>query len=95
MTGATLVANDASKKIVCAFCLGKHVSSSCIKFAKTKERREILQKYNKCFSCLQKGQRIKECRRAKLCSKCTRRKHHESLCDGTMRKREHLKCVVL
>ena len=81
-TGTTLVVNDASKKNVCAFCLGKHVSSSCRKFAKTKERREVLQKYNKCFSCLQKGRRIKECRRAKLCSKCTKRKHHESLCDG-------------
>ena len=43
------------KKVVCAFCLGKHVSSSCTKFAKTKENREVLQKYNKCFSCLQKG----------------------------------------
>ena len=38
-TGTTLVANDASKKILCAFCLGKHVSSSCTKFAKPKERR--------------------------------------------------------
>ena len=38
-TGATLVANDASKKNVCAFCLGKHVSSSCTKFAKN-ERKE-------------------------------------------------------
>ena len=82
MTGATLVANDASKKNLCAFCLGKQVSSSCTKFAKTKERREVLQKYSKCFSCLQKGHRIKECRRAKLCSKCTKKKHHESLCDG-------------
>ena len=35
-----------------------------------------------CFSCLQKGHRIKECRRAILCSKCTKMKHHESLCDG-------------
>ena len=58
------------------------MSSSCTKFAKTKERREVLQKYSKCFSCLQKGHRIKECRRAKLCSKCTKKKHHESLCDG-------------
>ena len=81
-TGATLVVNDASKKNVCAFCLGKHVSSSCTKFAKTKEKTEVLQKYSKCFSCLQKGHRIKECRRAKLCSKCTKRKHHELLCDG-------------
>ena len=82
VTGTTLVANDASKKNICAFCLGKQVSSSCTKFAKTKERGEVLQKYNKCFSCLQKEHRIKECRRAKLCSKCTKRKHHESLCDG-------------
>ena len=80
--GATLVENDASKKIVCAFCVGKHVSSSCTKFAKTKEMREVLQKYNKCFSCFQKGHKIKECRGAKLCSKCTKRKHHELLCDG-------------
>ena len=42
-TGATLVVNDALKKKVCAFCLGKHVSSSCTKFAKTKERREVQQ----------------------------------------------------
>ena len=68
--------------MVCAFCLGKHVSSSCTKFAKIKERREVFQKYNKCSSCLQKGHKIKECRRAKLCSKCTKKKYHESLCDG-------------
>ena len=37
-TGATLVANDASKKNVCAFCLGKHVSSSCTKFAKKQRK---------------------------------------------------------
>ena len=80
-TGATLVANDVSKKILCAYCLGKHVSSGCTKLANINERREVLQKYNKCFSFLQKGHRIKECRRAKLCSKCTKRKHHESLCD--------------
>ena len=37
VTGAILVANDASKKNICAFCLGKHMPSSCTKFEKPKK----------------------------------------------------------
>ena len=48
----------------------------------TDDRRKILRKYMRCFSCLNKGHKAKDCRakRPCVCTKC-QGEHHQSICQ--------------
>ena len=39
----------------CAFCLGKHRHKDCSKIKDTKERKNLIRKFGRCFKCLDKG----------------------------------------
>ena len=64
----------------CAFCLGRHASANCKKVSDVNERKNILVKYGRCFKCIQKGHRARDCKSIELCNKCGR-SHHISICD--------------
>eukprot|EP00112_Aurelia_sp_Birch-Aquarium-sp1_P015934 Seg357.4 transcript_id=Seg357.4/GoldUCD/mRNA.D3Y31 product="hypothetical protein" protein_id=Seg357.4/GoldUCD/D3Y31 len=82
-SGATLVNTETDKREKCTFCLGAHLSLDCKKYPHVRVRKEILQKYKKCYKCLKKGHMVKDCRSARgLCKKCTTRNHHEAICDA-------------
>ena len=79
-TGSALVGNRAQRG-ECPFCLGHHKAESCQKITDIQERKNLLKKYMRCFSCLQRGHRIKDCQRKNSCSKC-QESHHTSICGG-------------
>ena len=64
----------------CPYCLGNHVAEECRKVTDVEQRKQVLRKYLRCFSCLKKGHRIKECRSKQKCKKCGNH-HHTSICN--------------
>ncbi len=64
----------------CAFCLGKHAHENCQRIKDPKERKSILSKYARCFKCLKKGHRVRECNAPISCTRCGQDGHHISLC---------------
>ena len=66
----------------CAFCLGKHAHENCHRMKDTKERKSILIKFGRCFKCMKRGHRTRECRANVTCSNCGQHSHHISLCES-------------
>ena len=64
----------------CPYCLGSHAAESCEKVTSTDDRRKFLGKYMRCFSCLNKGNKAKDCRAKRQCTKC-QGEHHQSICQ--------------
>ena len=79
VTGATLVANDASKKIICALCLGKQVFRSIT---------------NVLVAC-RRGIGLRDAGEQNCAANAREGSIMNRYVMETMRKREHLKCVVL
>ena len=46
----------------CAFCLGGHKHEDCQKVKNVSERKQLLIKFGRCFSCIRKGHLSKDCR---------------------------------
>ena len=68
----------------CAFCLGRHYYENCRKVKDVSARKNILVKFARCFKCLQKGHRARDCKLSKLCKGCVK-SHHISICDKYVR----------
>ena len=68
----------------CAFCLGGHLHEDCRKIEDIKERKKCIIKFGRCFNCLKKGHRARECRIVIVCKKC-RCKHHTAMCEERKR----------
>ena len=64
----------------CAFCLKKHAPANCTKLSDVNARKNILVKYGRCFKCLQRGHRPRDCESIELCSK-SGKSQHISICD--------------
>ena len=80
-SGATLTSTERKDK--CEFCLGRHQATACTKYKSVKDREMVLRKYNRCYGCLKRGHMLKQCNSAKVCKKCNKDKHHETICRGT------------
>ena len=52
------------------------------------EQKRILRRDRRCFVCLQRGHRAKECNKAKNCRKC-HGSHHQSICSIIQSKNEN------
>ena len=63
----------------CVYCNGEHYSASCTNVRQTKDRRDILQRNNRCFICLKTGHEAKNCFKTKRCRHCNGN-HHQSIC---------------
>ena len=50
----------------CAFCLGRHAPANCKKVNDVNARKNILVKYSRCFKCLQRGHRARDCKSIEL-----------------------------
>ncbi|XP_065058471.1 uncharacterized protein LOC135686212 [Rhopilema esculentum] len=70
-----------SPNATCAFCLGEHSSADCSVVTEVKKRKSILMRYKRCFCCLKKGHRVKDCYNKKPCSKCNEGEHHPVICE--------------
>ena len=80
-SGATLMSTERRHR--CEFCLGEHQAVACSKYETVSDREMVLRKYNRCYGCLKRGHMLKQCNSAKVCKKCNKDKHHETICGGT------------
>ncbi len=79
-TAATL-ATGARNKQNCTFCQGDHGTAGCKVVTNMQERRNILRKSGRCFSCLKRaGHLAKNCDASIKCFNC-RGNHHVALCE--------------
>ena len=65
----------------CAFCLGKHYHEDCPTVKDIKQRKSIVVRFARCFKCMKKGHRARECKSKVMCKKCGQG-HHISLCEA-------------
>ena len=69
-----------SKEKNCAFCMGTHPHENCTKVLDAKQRKRLVSKFGRCFNCLLKGHRVKDCKIHVVCKRCNG-KHHTALCE--------------
>ena len=79
-SGAALTSTEKRDK--CEFCLGHHQAAECSRYQTAEEREMVAKKYNRCFGCLKKGHVLRRCKDAKVCRKCSKEMHHETLCEA-------------
>ena len=78
----------------CAFCLEGHLHENCGKVININDRKAIVRKYGRCFICLGKGHKARDCRKRVNCNACKRGGHHTSLCDLGKRELPNLSAVA-
>ena len=66
-------------QLQCVYCSGEHYSASCTKAQLPKDRKEILQRANRCFICLKTSHGANSCFKITKCRNCDG-KHHQSIC---------------
>ena len=67
-TAAAMVSGATTPQ--CCYCSQPHLSSACEVIVDPSERKRILMKAGRCFVCLRKYHRSRECRSIMKCSKC-------------------------
>ena len=78
-TAASLLAGSAkSEHVSCCYCDQNHSAAHFKTETDIDVKRDILMKSGKCFVCLRRGHKAKECRSPHKCSACGR-KHHVSV----------------
>jgi len=78
---ALLTQNDRNNKPSCAFCLKNHAHEECQEVKDHKIRKTLVYKYARCFRCLSKGHRARDCKISVPCKGCGG-SHHTALCEG-------------
>ena len=76
-TTFAMLANATSLKY--CYCGQTHSSDACESVINPEDRKRILMKTGRCFVCLRKFRRSRDCRSTMRCSHCNGR-HHVSLC---------------
>ena len=74
-TAASMLAGSAkSEHVSCCYCEQNHSAARC-KTVTDIDVKDILMKSGRCFVCLRRGHKAKECRSPYKCSACGRRRH--------------------
>ena len=68
---------DQNVIIVCVFCKQQHFSASCETVKDINQRKNILLRDRRCFTCLKTGHLSKNCRSTRKCRKCSGNHHHQ------------------
>lgn len=77
---AVALMNEFSTNVpTCCYCQQLHSSNNCKSVTNVGERKEILKRAGRCYTCLRKGHVSHSCRSAAKCHKCKGR-HHSSIC---------------
>ena len=77
-TGSALLTRG--EKLDCAYCRGEHPHENCKMVQDINERKALVRKYGRCFKCLKKNHRAKDCMSGQKCEVC-QGGHHTSLCE--------------
>ena len=67
----------------CAYCSQDHAAAQCSVITSLARRKEIVKQDGRCFVCLKQHHMARNCQSTLKCAKCSRR-HHVSICDGTL-----------
>ena len=77
---AVALMNEFSTNVpTCCYCQQPHSSNNCKSVTNVGERKEILKRAGRCYTCLRKGHVSHSCRSTAKCQKCKGR-HHSSIC---------------
>ena len=80
-TATTLVTKESSTAPpTCCYCNQQHRSTECTIVVQVDERKQLLQRAGRCFSCLRRGHLSRNCRTTSRCQTC-HGKHHTSICS--------------
>ena len=79
-TTSALLTNNP--QVACCYCNGSHQSHLCRTVPSAEQRKQCLMRSGRCFICLRKGHRVKDCRSSLRCSSCQSR-HHVSICTAS------------
>ena len=60
--------------------MGTHPHENCTKVLDAKQRKRLVSKFGRCFNCLFKGHRVKDCNTQVVGKHCNG-KHHTALCE--------------
>ena len=75
-TAASMMAGSAkSEHVSCCYCEQNHSAARCKTVTDIDVKKDILMKSGRCFVCLRRGHKAKECRSPYKCSACGRRRH--------------------
>ena len=77
-TAAALLSSELS--MACVYCGQSHSANSCRTVTSVDSRRQILMKAGRCFMCLKRFHKSRDCRSGAKCSACQGR-HHSSVCN--------------
>ena len=76
-TAATLLSGNSPAN--CCYCQQQHAAEACTTVKGIEDRKQILRKSGRCFTCLRRGHISRECRSRSKCRKCSAR-HYVSVC---------------
>ena len=65
----------------CAFCQGNHPHEDCRRELDVRKRRTLLRRFSRCFNCLRKGHKARECTDTSIKCKHCNGKHHTAMCE--------------
>ena len=78
-TASALFVKDGTER--CVFCSSaEHKTEQCSQVIGAEERKRVLMKFARCFSCLNKGHKSFKCKRRVTCRFC-QGKHHYLICS--------------
>ncbi|XP_076280087.1 uncharacterized protein LOC143219483 [Lasioglossum baleicum] len=83
---ATTSQSSTTSRPICPVCRASHVFSSCPKFMAQNPsgRRELVQRFSRCFNCLSGNHVLRDCASKYLCRVCHKR-HHSLLHEDAPR----------
>ena len=77
---ALLIGKKQDRK--CTYCSKDHEEENCQEVKDITERKNVLLRHAKCFSCLRSGHRVFKCRSRVDCKLCKKPGHHVSICPS-------------
>ena len=80
---ALMSGNSSSPQPVCCYCSRSHKPVDCETVMQAAARKQVLKRTGRCFVCLKRGHRSRECRSAGKCRVCSGR-HHSSTVGRTI-----------
>ena len=87
-TATTPVAKESSTVTpLCCYCNQQHRATDCMVVTQVDERKQLLRRAGRCFSCLRRGHLSRNCRTTSRCQQC-HGKHHTSICSGSTNRGE-------
>ena len=81
-TASALLTGQRGTEKNCTFCLKAHSSENCEEVKGINDRKNVLLRNAKCFSCLKSGHRAFQCRSRIACRNCKMVGHHVSICPS-------------